>query len=75
MLCGLLFRRYSYPTAVYTLKDIENRHVVQTEGCTKFGLLLQNVSCPLAVKLVDLVNNSMEVVSAGVVHIMLVNTR
>ena len=60
---------------MYPLKDIENRPVVQIEGCTKFGLLLQNVSCPFTVKLVDLVDNSMEVVSAGVVYIMLVCTR
>ena len=53
---------------LYLLKDVENRPVAQAEGHAQFGLSLQNVSCPLAVKRVDLFNDSMEVVSAGVVH-------
>ena len=39
---------------------------MQAEGGAKFGLPLQNVSCPLAVELVDLFNDSVEVVSAEI---------
>ena len=45
-----------------------NRPVILVEGSGKFGLPLQNVHCPLAVKLVGLFNGSTEVVSAGFVH-------
>ena len=48
---------------------------MQAEDSAKFDLPLQKVSCPpqkvfslLVVKIFDLFNDSMEVVSAGVVH-------
>ena len=69
---GLLHRQYYHLTAVVplALKDVESSSsVVQAERSAKLGLPLQKVFCPLAVKLVDSFNDSVEVVSsAGVVH-------
>ena len=41
---------------------------MQTEGSAKFDMLLQKVSCLIAVKLLDLFIDSMEVVSSKFVH-------
>ena len=64
----LLHRQDPHSTAVVPLAGRCKFPVVQTEGGAKFRLPLQKVSCSLAVKFVDLFNDSMEVVSARIVH-------
>ena len=60
---GTLTRR-----PLFILKDVESSFVVQPESSAKLSLPLQKVFCQLAVKLVDLFNDNVEVVSARVVH-------
>ena len=55
----ILTRRSLYP-----LKDVESRHVVQDKESAMFGLPLEKDFSPLAVKLVDLISDSMEIASA-----------
>ena len=50
------------------MKDVENASVVQAGGVMKFGLSLQKVSWSLAVELVDLFTDSMDVVSDELVN-------
>ena len=62
---ALLHRRIFTHEPLYPLKDVKNRPVVQAEGSAKFGLPLQKIVCPLAVKRLDLFNSSMEIASGG----------
>ena len=59
---GVLTRRHN-------LKDVEHGPVIQVKGGATLALHSRNVSGFIAVKFVDLFNDSMGLVSVGVVNV------